>query len=292
MSIAKRKIGFYSLIVNDLSTPSHMVSDPIIIKDVIDYIVNLDKSDRVYDLFKNHKFHLIDYALFEGGAHKLIFKSGKYYHRPPLIDKESASERDNPKTLNEGESEKTHIVIKYKDREAILIKEDRRSGISIGNVIEYLSHYLWLMRRDIDDKIKYSISFNIIAKDNFLKELNNLNRAMAGEIFMDRKLLGSPFLNLSSRTEEVQETLQLIIKAKKKKSIKETLIEIYHKFAANSSNIEKIRIHGLNAKGDSILLDTDLIKKIEYISTGIDEATGIVESNAFIDRLASIMDGL
>jgi hypothetical protein len=292
MSTTKRKMGFYSLAVNDLSTSPPIIVNPSIIIDVINYIMNLDKNDRVFDLYRSHKFHLLDYSYLKDDIHKLIFKSGKYYHRPPLIDKESADERDNPKTLTEGESEKTHLVVKYKHSEAILIKEDRQSGISIKNLVEYLSHYLWLMRRNIDQKIRYNVTFSIIPKEDFLQELNNLSRAMVGEIFLDRKILGSESLNLASRTEEVQETLQLIIKAKRKKSIKETLIDIFHNFVANISEIAKIRIYGLNDKGDTILLDTDLIKKIEYISTEIDEATGIVESNKFLARLATIMANL
>lgn len=292
MSTTKRKMGFYSLSVKDLSASPPIIANPSIITDVINFIMDLSKNDRVFDLYRSHKFHLLDYSDLNDDIHKLIFKSGKYYHRPPLIDKESADERDNPKTLTEGESEKTHIVVKYKHMEAILIKEDRKSGITIKNLVEYLSHYLWLMRRNIDKKIRYIITSSVIPKENFLKELNNMSRVMVGEIFMDRKILGSESLNLASRTEEVQETLQLIIKAKRKKSIKEALLDIYHNFASSISEITKIRISGLNANGDIILLDTDLIKKIEYISTEIDKATGIVESNKFLARLATIMANL
>jgi hypothetical protein len=221
----------------------------------------------------------------------LIFKSGKYLHRPPLIDKDTTDERDNPKTLTEGESEKTHAVLKYLDDEAILIKEDRLHGMNIKNIVYYLMRFLWLMMRNNDAKFKYIIKSSVIPKDDFFQELNNLSRVVVGEVHIDRQILGSEFLNYASRTEQVQSLIQLNIKAQRGRSIKDTAIELYHKYVAESSQIKRIRIYGLNDDRDLILLDSDLLKKIGYVSVDLDETTGIVNSEQILASLTSIITG-
>lgn len=291
MSVTKRKIGFYSLSVTQISDNNREIINPLIIREVFSYIMSLDRTQRVNDLAKNHKFHLLDYSSELGNIQQLIFKSSKYHHRPPLIDKDTTEERDNPKTLTEGESERTHAVLKYFDNEAILIKEDRMHGITIKNIVYYLNKFLWLMMHNNATTFNHVINFSVIPKDDFFQELNNLSRVVVGEVHIDRQILGSDFLNFASRIEEVQSLIQLSIKAQKRKSIKDATIELYHKYVAESSQIKRIRIHGLNANGDAILLDSDLLKKIEYVSADLDETTGIVDSKQIIARLTSIITG-
>lgn len=67
--------------------------------------------------------------------------SAKYNHRPPLINKDTASRRDNPKALSEGEEERTHMVFKYMGDEIVALIEEHKYGISINAVAKYLSHY-------------------------------------------------------------------------------------------------------------------------------------------------------
>lgn len=291
MSIAKRKIGFYSLSVTQIADNKREIINPIIIRDIINHIMSLDKKDRVNDISKNYKFHLLDYASEVAMVQQLFFKSSKYHHRPPLIDKDTTEERDNPKKLSEGESEKTHAVLKYFDDEVILVKEDRMHGMSIKNIVYYFNKFLWQMRHDADNPINYVVDFSIIPNDDFLQELNNLSRVIIGEVYIDRQILGSDFLNIASRTEEIQSLIQLNIKAQKKKSIKDAALEIYYKFTAESSLIKKIRIFGLNNIGERILLDSDLLKKMGYVSADLDESTGIVNSEQILESLTSIISG-
>lgn len=287
MSIAKRKIGFYSLVPTDLSVAGPASSNPQIIIDIIDFIMSLNKFDRIYDLEQNKRFHLLNYAARNGNVEKLIFTSGKYNHRPPLIDKETADERDNPKTLSEGESEKTHVVLKYNDDEIILLKEERFHGIHINTIVNYFYKMLWTMNKNLN----YKINFSIIPKTDFYHELAQLNRVTIGEAHVERQLIGSEYLNYSDRIENVKNSIQITIKARRGRSIKDTLVDLYNKATSASSNIKKIRVYGTNVNGDNVLLDSDIIKMVEYLKTNIDEITGIVNSEMILTNLAKMISG-
>lgn len=128
MDIRKRKIGFYYLI---LETENNNLEISTELSRVFSFLLAQEKIARKIDLSTN-KFCLLEESQIndEEMIQKIIFKSAIHSYRAPLLDRETVNERDNPKTLREGESQKTHFVIKYKDGDAILIGEKFRGRIS------------------------------------------------------------------------------------------------------------------------------------------------------------------
>ncbi len=286
MSTSKRKIGFYSLRILNPKKDGKEVK-PIILKHLIDAILKLNKLERILDVKRSNKFHLLTFHSNKYNFHNIIFSSAKYYHRPPLIDKDTAGLRDNPKQLSEGELEHTHISLKYSSDEIILLLEERSVGISIGKIVFYFNQYF---RKILNDEHNtYVIDYSIIPKGNFLQELDKLKRVRFGQIYTDKLILGSEFLNFAKRTETVQENVQIIIKAKRGHSIKETIKIIARKFYAENEKISKIRIYGNSKEGNQVLLDTDIVKMIEYIDVDPDSSTGIVNSDEIFISLNSIL---
>lgn len=290
MSIQKRKIGFYSIRVKDIKNRDNCL-DPTRLRPVIDYIDSLQRSDRLYDIPSSNKFHILNFISPTSpklDSQNFIFVSAKYNHRPPLINKETAQERDNPKELIEGEQENTHLALKFFKDEIVLIMEERKAGISINTVISYLTQY---SMKYYNNKLDFKIEWLIIPKGDFLHELKKLERVKFGNIYTDKQLLGSEYLNYSGSTEQVDEDLYITIKAKRKGSIKSVIESFFSKLSANSSRIKKIRVCGYTKEGNQIMLDTEIIKKIEYVNAELNKTTGIVDSDDLFKKFAEILDG-
>ncbi len=286
MSISKRKIGFYSLKIEKISDEATEES-PTILRDLISKILKVDEIDRIYDIKRSNKFHLLKSSAKNGTAYNLVFESAKYYHRPPLVDKDTALSRDNPKELTEGELENTHIALKYNKDEIILLLEERTVGISIGVLVTYFNLFFNRLMKDEDKS--YRMDYSIIPKGDFLKELEKLERVRFGNIYVDKQIIGSEFLNFSNRIETLQDEIVLTIKAKKKHSMKDTIRTIANKFFAQDSRISKIRVYGFSKEGNQVLLDTDIVKMIEYVEVDLDSATGIVDSKEIFHKLNGII---
>lgn len=289
MSNTKRKIGFYSLRLVHIGNgkKSHNVSE---LKNVINYIGSLDKKDRKDDNVSTHKVLFLDQIITQDDIQKLIFKSAKYNHIPPLIDKVTATERKSNKKLTEGESEKTHIGLKYLTNEVVVIIEERRAGVSIGKFINYLLKFAITYYIKQKKELDFNVIYSPIPKENFLEELNKLNRVQYGEIYIEKKILGSDFLNYSNRLENVKEDLIITLKAVRKRSIKDTARDLFNKHAANGSDIKKMRLYGINQDGDDSILDTEVIKRIQYVIIDLNEQTGLVDSNSIFDNFTLVLD--
>ena len=140
MSTKKRKIGFYALKIVDKEN-NELIHSPETLRPIIDFIISLQPNARIYDVVSSNKFHLLHNVTDSDNIQTIIFKSAKYFHRPPLINKDNAFERENPKELNEGESELTHIAFKYLEDEIIVLLEERKVGLTINTLINYLKHF-------------------------------------------------------------------------------------------------------------------------------------------------------
>ena len=74
-------------------------------------------------------------------VYEILFKSAKHGTRKPLINRNTANERDNPKTLEEGEVEKVHLVLKYTKNETTVFLEKNRDELSMQNIIDYFNYF-------------------------------------------------------------------------------------------------------------------------------------------------------
>src|SRR5690606_21700207 len=151
---------------------------------------------RIYDRPRQNKFHFLSSVDFRSPTRQdVVFKSAKYNHRPPLIDRNTAEERSNPKRLQEGDSERTHLGILVSDDEATIIMEERRSGISRTILESYLNTFLKAYRESQGKKRDFHIEITQLLRKDFLVELSKFNRITDGQIYVTRSALnGSEFL--------------------------------------------------------------------------------------------------
>lgn len=291
-AVVTKKIGFYSVQLVKRNDPSQILL-PERLKEVIDYISKLKKTDRKREMLDNVFYFLSDVATVtdQPSIQTLVFKQAKYGKRPPLINKDTLDERENPKKLPEGEQEKVHIALHYKDDEIVLLLEEK-SGISIKRFIYYLEEFANQLYNQLDKKRDYKLIYSTIAKKDFLTELNNLKRVFVGYVTTSKQLLGSEYLNLSDRTEEVRDNITIEIKAEKKRSIKDFFAEVYNSFVSSDKEIKKIRVYGFDDDDFGVTLDTEIIKRIQHLTLGTNILTGEIDSPAMLSKLISILKNL
>lgn len=289
--MAKRKISY-----NYLFLKMGEFEQPIenALSTILYYIISKEKVDRKQDV-NNEKIAFLDNINYDTTSEyhtmQILFKSAKHSYRAPLLDKNTVESRENPKTMSEGEQMKTHVLVKFKDGDAIIFLETGSNMLTCGNIVNYLNQallsYNSQFREDDEQRLLGKFSFEMIARDDFQEILQGMDRVLCAEIFIDKSVLGSEVLNFSNSAEQVKENILLTIKAERKKSIKETLYDIIDKYNSAQSKIRRIRVTGKNTNGNASIIDTDFIVKKEFIEVQQDSDTGeYISANVFSQLLA------
>ena len=235
MSSPKRKIAFYSITLKDKSNNN---IKPTSLFNSIKNTLNLQKTDpaRQVKVKTSSKFNFLDIVDIESeDTLFLIFKTAKYNHCPPLLDTKTLNERSSNKTPNEGESEKTHAAMKFDDEEAIMILEERSSGISFGSIKTIFEQLMNKAYQSNLIKQLFTIESAIIPGNDFAEELKKLKTVKIGELYMSKQILGSDQLNFSNNFKNVNEDLIMTVKAKKKLNIRDTIDDLVNFFLSSKS---------------------------------------------------------
>lgn len=213
---------------------------------------------------------------------KLIYKSGKYNHSPNYISRLNGQERLSDKDLDEGECEKTHIVIDTNT--SSLIIESRRSGISAFSIVKYINSFI--KDRNLDfNKIKVVKEL----KEDFLSNIQALDRIQSVELFVEKEIIGSDYLNLIEPTTETQDEVVITIKAQKRKTlIISQIIDRFKKIGLQGEKTKRIRVRGRDSDNITVLLDSLNQGKVEQIYVDLNE-NGTVNSNSFFEKAIEVL---
>ena len=154
---------------------------------------------------------------------------------------------------------------------------------------EYFNYFLHLFN---DGVSPIFIHFSWIAKGNFLGELKKMGRVKIGVVTATKKLLGDEGIEFSNRTEEVKDDIQIRIQAKKGESISGTIGDIFskmEKLAGVRKEVHRIRVEGTGEDGRDAILDTDFIRRIDFVDADIHDETGVVNTGDFFLKLSPII---
>lgn len=278
--MAKRKIGFYYLFLRnkvdgeeiDLSIKENLL-------DLVSYLQTLSPIERKFDM-SNDKFVFMDsFTIREDNGYPLLeilFKSAKHSYRAPLLDRDTVEARENPKTMSEGEQMKTHCLIKFKEGDAILFLETGQNMLTCNNVTEYLNKSLLLYNSEQDNanSIDGKFCFDMIPRDDFREVLDSMTRVTLAEVYIDKDILGTDYLQFSNPSEEMKEFVVMSVRAERKKNIKAHIYDFVDKLAGNESKIKRIRVKGKLSNDNESIIDTSFIIKREFVEVVQDEDTG------------------
>ena len=265
------------------------------IEEVLDYISNItDNRNRYYEL-KSGKFCFIDSISKESidenvTLYKGVCKSARNEFRPNLINKKTGTERKNPKELSEGDIELTHFLIKISkfDKEAYLLLERNHNGVSHLNFTNYINEFTTKYLKQNGQAKDFSIIRMDVLTNNFLTELERLNRTVQAEVYFDKQLLGSEALNFSERTLSIRKNIMLTVKANPRDSITEFGVDLWNKVNRQDSLVSRIRIKGTNDESNNVILDSDMMSRKEYVTVDLNQETGEVDSIQLLSEMRKI----
>lgn len=298
MSTNKRKIGLYSLKIYNRNK-SQLKDDQLVryFNTLIRFISAKNFEEKKGKIEYSNKFYYVSYhsimshnvwAYLTGEPIFIIFESAKVGHRPDLIDEVTGIKRENPKTYNEGEDEITHIAFKYKPDEIIFAIEERKVGVTIGQIVKYFNKYIL----QFPIKKHYDIIYDIIPYDGFLENLEKFKKIQVGTIYISQQDIGSEFLNIAEFGDSVRDTIEVSFKAPVKQSIKHRLVSQWYNMTGRERKIDRIRLEGKSLDGTNIRLDTDSLRLTKHIDARILQDTGIVESGNMFNSLNTILKDL
>lgn len=272
--MAKRKIGFYFILFKkgDMERPAWT---PILT--VCRFLSTLEKSNRKKDLDGNKFGFISEISTEREDVASILFKSARHSYRAPLLDRNTVEERENPKTMAEGEQMKTHIVLRNIEGSLIALIESGNNLMTGNNIVDYLNWGLSLYNASLDDEedaFDGTFSLEMMPRDDFREVLNSMSRVTCASIFVDKVILGSSVLNFAEPSESMQEDIVLQIKANRRESILDSLYHIVDRYNSNSSNIRRIRVVGRTGNNNETIIDTGFIVKKEYVEVSQNSDTG------------------
>ena len=284
MKDVKRKVGFFYLILRD-GEESLLLQNEI--PKLLRYINSQSKKARKQDI-SDDKFCFLDTYDFleEDNLIKILFKSAKHSYRAPLLNKNTVEERENPKTIEEGEQIKTHLLLKLIGGDTIVFLETFRSALSLKTITDYLNEWISIYNSNHKrETIRGKFAFDIIPRDDFREVLNNMQRVVCASIFIEKNIIGSDSLNFSDMTNNIQEDIILEVRAKRGESIKHAVYDFLAKLNGGRSLIQKIRVKGVLPNKNESIIDSSFIIKKEYVDAQQNEDTGEINSEYLFSQL-------
>lgn len=222
-----------------------------------------------------------------------VIKSAISNFRPKLINRRTATERENPKEKAEGEIEHTHFCIKiYKTEEyndVLFLLEKNGNGITINHFINYLTHYNKSFIKDTEGKIKYSIQYQIIAREDIDDAIKNLGRTKIAELHVDKQILGTDALRFSNRTHSAQKDIVITIKAERQSSISDLALDCLKCLNIADAKITRMRVWGETDDKQNILIDTSIFSKKTEIRCPLNPETGEVSTAIILSQMKKIL---
>ena len=280
----KRRIGFFNLYCIEGEKTLNTVE---ILAKTLRFIANQTNKLKKKDL-SDDRICFLDFYNYdeEKGLIKILFKSARHSYRAPLLNRNTIEARENPKTKDEGEQIKTHLLIKFVEGDAIVFLETGRNILSMKIITEYLNTFISIYNNNHKkEHIEGHFRFNMIPRDDFREVLENMQRVTFAEVFIDKQILGGDALNFSDRIEHVQEDIAISLKTVKKESIKQTIYDILSKITGGRTDIKRIRVKGKMSDSTESIIDTDFIVKKEYIEAQQSEETGEYNTQYMFSQL-------
>lgn len=301
-----KNIGFYRLRVKKLREDKPVFLNTSYFLEVLNFLSGLDPLAKLYDINTagRKKFHFLKSITQQSDSWELIFSSAKYEYRPPVIDKTTLSTKNNPRTLTEGDEELTHVKF-YVERDHIdFLIEERINGITSKGICDYFNAFkyeyigyekaAWESLSAKDKKLSpkpantFRFVLGFIPNAQFIKTLKNSRSVSAGHIYVEKQLIGSEFMQYSSRLNTFNDDIKLTISSSTQTP--DIIEDLYNKMQQGTSKINRIRVEVYDEHGVKSTIDTESFKLKKSIEVERNVLDGVIESKSLFDEMGRLYE--
>ena len=233
---------------------------------------------------KENKYYAIESIEKSGQFYKIILKNCKYNFTPDIINVDTQQERSSFKSLNEGDKERTHVLIIGHT----MLYESRRNGTAPYIFKTFLNHALKQVQKNIDVKI-CCILFAQTLDKNFLEVLKKSRKIKSTKFVVKSNLIGSEYFNFNNDN-GVQDNYIIEVKAKKRNQFnKENFIQKIESLLAESKSVEKITVDICDEDNNPRIINTEEFAKFYRIY--VDKTnTGEIVSDDMFNKMKGIIE--
>lgn len=300
MSRPDRKISLYYMYLSPLRTPdteNDRTYDKDYLIGVLDWLMRQPESFRVHCIPKqNRTMFLSSYRKLENDnicEIELVFSSGKYNHCPDYISASDGKRRTSTKRRDEAEEELTHILWQFGLNDNVMIFEERKSGVTISAVSRYLNDYITVFHMDSDTRQDYGLHIGIIQDGDFLEKLDELKQIGQCELDISTRLLGSEINNMLSdatigNSTKYKQKLIFSADLRRHETILASFIRGLYAMHSEREEISRIKVSGKDNDSTPLFLDTDLLKKIRFVSVDLNE-NGTVNTESMFYSMKKLL---
>ena len=159
----------------------------------------------------------------------------------------------------------------------------------MGMAISYLNK---MTKRFVEDKKlskNFSIHNSIIPSVDFETGLKKTHTISNMEIFVEKKIIGTEYLNFMDFDSNTQDDLTISIKAKPRKTLSvKNVLNVFRKISSEDEMVKRVRIRGRDANKMGVLLDSMNGKKVDEITVDLKE-NGVVDSYSFFSKVEELL---
>ncbi|SFB71781.1 hypothetical protein SAMN04487907_101238 [Zunongwangia mangrovi] len=294
-----RKITYHLYKFYEERLPDTALYQNFDFEDFITFLHNLNPKERKKGL-SDSKFCSLDFieditsdSLKRRGKTRVYFgamKSAIYGSKKDLLDSETNEERENDKKVSEGEKELNYFILAFDNNaEFDIIYQTIHNGVTAYQFYKYLETYIdrYIIAQNIQKN--FVTSFGDVIVNNPKELIHDLHRVVECKIYMDKKILGSDFLNISERTYTVKDYLKVDVTADIKKSIDGFAIDCINGLK-NDRRIDKIWIRGKDSESNESKFFIEKIQKSKFLKVEIDPIKRTLKKSDVKTKMISLIN--
>ena len=293
MSTQNRKVGFYNFHFKKHGSLEEYF-DKDVFKNFLEYVLQLPSNQQIISIPRFNKAITIDKHLFTqyhaDYVVRIVFKSCKYNHSPEYMSSVDGTERDSDKLPHEGDKEKTHLCIRISTFDASLLLEERRSGVTINEITNYLNKMLrqYLTIKGMPKNFK--IIYGAEPSQNFLSLLDAARDIKVAELHTSKVYLGSEAMGVVQEEDNsMKEEIVITIKAQPKESLRKRVFKrIFRELTSEESKVSRIRLYGHDENSNILRIDSQPLKKVDYVTADL-EQNGTIKTESIFEKMYVVL---
>lgn len=265
--------------------------------DLLNSVCAKDLIAKTHQLGKKSKVIWLDVVEVKSkGCFNLVFKSAKYDQSRIVRNTETMEDRGILKKPEDGDEEKTHLLIRFRNdaNRFIAAIEFNYYGVGTGDIEAYLNEYFYKAHSNSDDPYSFKVNFEILPSEEFLNGLDRMKKTNILRVTLDiADLQQSDFARFAGR-DDIRQTVDLIIHKKRGRNNnipKDLIRDVFHKTGAFKT-VKRIAVEGTNPTG-SLKIDSESYQMKHSITVDtLQGPTHEVKTSDFFQKAEEYFKGM